>query len=283
VSELWYGHGIVIGLVQWAVRRTAHCIAILSIKLRFASGKVLRCIVPLGLNCLAREGVASKGRTHATNRFAVRIFVPFSLNRLTGSRHCNTQEMPTGPRDAVERRIKRMQEVLWVTEAQAGNTDAFLQLMGRYERSLLYYLRRLVPEGDFALDLHQEVWIDVFRELPSLQVPEAFRVWIYRIAHNKASRFIRKELIQEEMSQTLSEVEPGATQKDSEVAFASEAVHAALEHLPPNQREVLVLHYLRDLSTDELAIILDCPVGTVKSRLYHARSALRRIIERKKL
>lgn len=191
--------------------------------------------------------------------------------------------MSTGSRDAVERQLERLQEVLWITEAQAGNTEAFVQLMRRYERPILYYLRRLVPEQDFALDLHQEVWMDVFRELPGLQVPEAFRVWIYRIAHHKASRFIRRELLQEQINKTLSEIEPVPVENNGEAAYASEAVHAALADLPASQRELLILHYLRELSMDELAIVLDCPVGTVKSRLYHARSALRRVIERKKL
>lgn len=208
---------------------------------------------------------------------------PFSLNQLASSRHSNTQEMSTGSTDAVERQIERLQEVLWITEAQAGNTEAFVQLMRRYERPILYYLRRLVPERDFALDLHQEVWMDAFRQLPSLQVPEAFRVWIYRIAHHKASRLLRRELLQEQINKTLSEAELVPAQNNGEAAFASEAVHAALAELPASQRELLILHYLRELSTDELAIVLDCPVGTVKSRLYHARSALRRVIERKKL
>ena len=125
--------------------------------------------------------------------------------------------------------------------------------------------------------------MDVFRQLPNLQAPEAFRVWIYRIAHHKASRFIHRELIREQMNKPLSEAEPVPAKSDEEAPFAAEAVHAALADLPANQREILILHYLRDLSTDELALVLECPVGTVKSRLHHARAALRRIIERKKL
>jgi RNA polymerase sigma-70 factor (ECF subfamily) len=191
--------------------------------------------------------------------------------------------MATGQRSAAQRQLQRLEEVLWVTQAQAGNTDAFVQLMTRYEKQILYYLRRLVPEGDFALDLHQEVWMDAFRGLQSLQVPEAFRMWIYRIAHHKAARFVRKELLQEATNKSLCEPEPDANNPGSELAFASEAVHAALAHLPATQREILVLHYFRDLSPSETAIVLECPVGTVKSRLHHARAALRPIIERKKL
>src|SRR5262245_23181052 len=107
----------------------------------------------------------------------------------------NAIEMADGLRRPVEQQLDRLEEVLWVTEAQAGKTDSFVRLMSRYEKPILYYLRRLVPEGEFALDLHQEVWIDAFRGLRLLQVPEAFRVWIYSIARHKAARFIRQEFI----------------------------------------------------------------------------------------
>jgi len=155
--------------------------------------------------------------------------------------------------------------------------------MSRYEKRLLYYLRRIVPEGDWALDLHQEVWIDVFRGLPSLQVPESFCVWIYRIAHRKAARFIRNEKLNEQSANSQSDPAFQEQESESEKPFDTDLLHQALQGLAPVDREVLVLHYLRDLSTQELAVVLDCPVGTIKSRLYHARIALRRVIERKKL
>src|SRR6185503_753910 len=112
--------------------------------------------------------------------------------------------METNGTSAPARQLDRLEEALWVAQAQAGDTDAFLQLIKRYERPLLYYLRRLVPNGDSALDLHQEIWVDVFRGLSSLQFPEAFRAWLYRIAHHKAARFVRTEIRQEELQQSLA-------------------------------------------------------------------------------
>src|ERR1051326_2356498 len=175
--------------------------------------------------------------------------------------------MDSGDTRAEQRKLERLEDVLWVTEAQAGNPDAFAQLMSRYEKRLLYYLRRIVPEGDWALDLHQEVWLDAFRGLPSLQIPEAFCVWIYRIAHRKAARFIRDELQHEQAAKSFSESSAQAQALECPETFDAEAVHQALQLLAPHDREVLVLHYLKDLSTEELAAVLDCPVGTVKSRL----------------
>jgi len=186
--------------------------------------------------------------------------------------------MEPGTQGPDERRLKRLEEALLVTEAQAGDSDAFVQLMNRYSKPLLYYLRRLVPEAD-SLDIHQEVWIDAFRGLSSLQVPEAFRVWIYQIARHKAARFIRNEVIEKTAVGSLAEEQEQVA--DTFDATETEAVHRALQVLPQHQREILVLHYLRDLSTDEIAAVLDCPRGTVKSRLFHARFALRQVMERK--
>jgi RNA polymerase sigma-70 factor (ECF subfamily) len=191
--------------------------------------------------------------------------------------------MDPGATGSPEQKLARLEEALWVSEAQAGDADAFARLLNRHEKPLLYYLRRLVPNADDALDLHQEVWLDAFRGLKSLQIPEAFRAWLYRIAHHKAARFVRNEIRQEQVTASLVEAQGESSGADGDIALDAEALHKALEILPPHHREVLVLHYLRDLSTHEVAAVLDCLPGTVKSRLYHARIALRNIVERKRL
>ena len=183
---------------------------------------------------------------------------------------------------AHDRQLERLEEALWVAQAQAGDTEALILLIKRYEEPLLYYLRRLVPKGDSAIDLHQEIWIDVFRGLSSLQFPEAFRAWLYRIAHHKAARFVRTEIRQEELQQCLAGDQPAEFDLNDD-GFDAEAVHKGLAILPAHHREILTLHYLNDLSTADVGRILDCPPGTVKSRLHHARAALKVLIERKHL
>lgn len=191
--------------------------------------------------------------------------------------------MDPGETGSPEQKLARLEEALWVTEAQAGDADAFVRLLGRHEKPLLYYLRRLVPNADDALDLHQEVWLDAFRGLKSLQIPEAFRAWLYRIAHHKAARFVRNGIREERFVESLVEARVEHSESDPDLALAAEALHKALDILTAHHREILVLHYLRDLTTQEVAAILDCPPGTVKSRLYHARLELRNIVERKRL
>src|SRR6266567_3733519 len=158
--------------------------------------------------------------------------------------------MGHGTQGADERRLERLEEALLVAQAQAGDGDAFVQLMNRYHKPLLYYLRRFVPEGD-CLDIHQEVWIDAFRGLHSLQIPEAFRVWIYQIARHKAARFVRNEVAEKTAADSLSEALEQSESANSFDAIEAEAVHKGLQLLPGHHREILVLHYLRDLSTDE--------------------------------
>jgi DNA-directed RNA polymerase specialized sigma24 family protein len=129
--------------------------------------------------------------------------------------------MDTG--EPEHQKLQRLEELFWVTEAQAGNTDAFVHLMSRYEKRLLYYLRRIVPEGDWALDLHQEVWLDAYRGLASLQAPEAFRVWIYRIAHHKAARFIRNEKLRGRAAEALAD--PSLQEQALEAPLDAEVLH----------------------------------------------------------
>lgn len=177
------------------------------------------------------------------------------------------------------RALQRLEECLWVLQAQAGDGEAFTRLMARHERQVLYYLRRFIAQPEAALDAHQELWLDVFRGLRWLRAPEAFRVWLYRLAHARAMRFIRREVIGESLTEPLDERHVDTPEESPPVADA-ETIHQALDHLPPAQREVLTLHYLRDLSLEEIAAATGIPLGTVKSRLHHARRALRRHLER---
>lgn len=183
------------------------------------------------------------------------------------------------PPDQPERELSRLEETLWVIQARGGRLDAFTRLVNRYEAPLLYFLRRLIRNPEQALDAYQEVWLDAWRGLPKLLVPEAFRVWIYKIARARAARFIRNEIREHEKLRAFSEAD-SINAAQPEPTHDAEAVHLALEHLPPDQREVLTLFYLNDLTLEEIASVIERPVGTVKSRLHSARASLRRIIEK---
>ncbi len=188
-----------------------------------------------------------------------------------------TDEHPSNGESADLRSPERIEEALWVLRAREGDPQAFARLMSRHERPLLYYLRRLISQPDAALDAHQEVWLDVFRGIRRLRAPEAFRAWLYRVAHAKAMRFVREEIFDSDHTAPMDGLEEAVPMT---APTDAEAVHQALDRLSPSQREALTLHYLRDLSLAEIAAATGCSVGTVKSRLHYARLALRRQLER---
>ncbi len=171
-------------------------------------------------------------------------------------------------------------EKVVVMMAMAGDERAFHELVDRYQRRLTYYIRRMVGETDESFDVLQQVWLTVFKRLSSLRAPEAFRIWLYKIAHDVAVNHLRKsdkrpaQLAEENVSQ--SEVD---NWNEFEALENAELVHRVLSQLIPIHREVLVLRFLENLSLNEIAEVAACEVGTVKSRLHYAKAALRESFE----
>jgi RNA polymerase sigma-70 factor (ECF subfamily) len=176
---------------------------------------------------------------------------------------------------------ERLYERLLVVRCQTGDEDAFRELVGRFGPRLLYFLRKLVPYGDRADDLLQEVWIDVFRQLPRLQDAGAFTAWIYRIARGKASLELRRDGRSPRMNEIAALVAESEQELGEEPDFSPEdaaCIHAALDELPAEQREVIVLRFLEELSYEEIGQIVGCPLGTVRSRIHYAKQALQRLV-----
>jgi RNA polymerase sigma-70 factor (ECF subfamily) len=172
---------------------------------------------------------------------------------------------------------ERLFERLLVLRCQTGDEDAYRELVGRFGPRLRYFLRKLVGQIDRADDLAQEVWIDVLRQLPRLKDAGAFTTWMYRIAHGKAMLEGRRN---GRALTTIPDVEWIAEKEDDTFSAEDAArIHAGLDQLEPAQREVLVLRFLEELSYEEIGEIVDCPLGTVRSRIHYAKAALRRLLE----
>ncbi len=167
-------------------------------------------------------------------------------------------------------------ERVLVVRAQAGDESAFAELVARYDARLAYFLRKLVR--DRADDVLQDVWLDVFRHLPRLADPQAFRAWIYRIARDRAFGLLRKShLDPEPLGET--DVPDESTGDNGFDAGDAARIHAALDLLPPEQREVLVLRFIESMSYEAIARVTGQPLGTVRSRLHYAKRALRTNLE----
>ena len=160
---------------------------------------------------------------------------------------------------------------------QAGDPDAFEDLIAVMERPLLYYAMTLTGNADSALDVLQDVWLRVFRKIGKLNDPGALRPWLYSIVHGIAVDCIRKNSRRETAEQFQYEEfveaeEPSFANEDAE------AIHQALGEIGLQHREVLVLHFLEDLSIAEIAAVVGCSEGTVKSRMHYAKRAMKEVL-----
>ncbi len=176
--------------------------------------------------------------------------------------------------------LPQIHERLLVLCAQQGNREAFSRLVDLYDRRLLYFVRRILGHTDGALDVLQSVWLTVHRKLTTLQAPDAFRVWLYRITHDQAISELRKRLKRPLPVDDFETALITAEESADVVAFDNaELVHQALHELSINHRRVLTLRFLEEMSIEEIAQVVGHNVGTVKSRLHYAKLALRRRIE----
>jgi len=163
----------------------------------------------------------------------------------------------------------------WMTlRCQSGEPGAFEDLIAVMERPLLYYAMSLTGSQDSALDVLQEVWIKTFRGIRKLKDPGALRPWLYSIVHGIAVDRIRKNSRREAAEQFQYEEfveaeEPSFANEDAE------EIHQALSGISLLHREVLVLHFLEDLSIDQIAEVVGCSEGTVKSRMHYAKRAMK--------
>lgn len=160
---------------------------------------------------------------------------------------------------------------------QSGEVEAFEDLIAVMERPLLYYATSLTGNQDSGLDVLQEVWIKVFRGIHKLKDPGSLRSWLYSITHGIAVDRIRKNYVREKAEQIQYENFDEA----EEPTFADEdaaAIHQALSEIGIKHREVLVLHFLEDLSVAEIAAVVGCSEGTVKSRIHYAKQAMKTVL-----
>lgn len=165
------------------------------------------------------------------------------------------------------------QELL-VLRCQRGERDALAELVATWERRLFYFLRRLGAEEQDAWDQLQQTWLRVLGGINSLKEPRRLAPWLYRIARNVAISHGQASSLHREK---LEELQPAEADEDFGPRHFEDAeqIHHGLLQLALPHREVLTLYFLESMSVEEIAEVIETPPGTVKSRLYHARRALR--------
>jgi len=173
------------------------------------------------------------------------------------------------------------QELL-VVRSQLGDRTALGELVGLWERRLAYYVRRLLAADNDVQQVLQDVWLKVVAGIGSLHDPTRLAPWLYSLARFTAIDHIRDSSTRRQL---LANVPVEALDGEAAESIArfddAEQVHRALSQLGVVDREVLTLYFLDDLSVADVAAVLKIPVGTVKSRLYHARKALKAVLDQR--
>jgi RNA polymerase sigma-70 factor, ECF subfamily len=176
-------------------------------------------------------------------------------------------------------------DVLLVQRAQAGETRAFELLVKRYQPKVMAAIGRLVRDRTECEDIAQEVFLRVYKNLTGFRGDSSFYTWIYRISLNTAKNFLasngRKVATSDLELDIADQVQDPATLRDRatpEREFLREEIQRAVVHsmaeLPQDIRNALSLREIDGLSYDEIAVRMNCPIGTVRSRIFRAREAI---------
>ena len=171
---------------------------------------------------------------------------------------------------------KEFVDQILILRCQLRDRQAFAELIDRYQRPLRYFIARLVRTPDLADELSQETWLTVLSKIHTLRNTATFNVWLYRIARNKVYQELRRKRVTVELDESLEAADDTVDEIDFEDAAQ---LHRCLERLQPVHKEVLLLRFLEGMSYEQIADVLDCKLGTVRSRLFHAKCALKRELE----
>lgn len=180
-------------------------------------------------------------------------------------------------------------DALLIDRVKNGDVKAFEMLVVKYQRRIERLIGRMVRDVDLVPDIAQETFIRAYRAIPQFRGESAFYTWLYRIAVNTAKKALvdlkRDPLVSEsalrsrdeddETSRVENELSDGET---PESVLASKeiaaTVNAAIEALSEDLRQAITLREIEGLSYEEIAEVMNCPIGTVRSRIFRAREAI---------
>lgn len=183
--------------------------------------------------------------------------------------------------------MRKIKEHIWVKKAASGDADAFEQLVLKYQTPIYNLCFRMVGNAEDAADLSQESFLKAWNHLSSFHFEAAFSTWLYRLASNTCLDFLRSVKRHPQVSLTVEDNDgeeatldiPDSAPSPEESLISSEEaalLARAMAELEPEQRQILTLRVVNEMSYADIADILRIREGTVKSRLSRAREALRK-------
>jgi RNA polymerase sigma-70 factor (ECF subfamily) len=178
-----------------------------------------------------------------------------------------------------------------IAECLEGNTAAFGELVRRHQDRLYNTVYRLVENAEDALDVVQDSFLSAYQSLESFKGDALFFTWLYRIAINTAISHKRKKRVLARIANRNGDMvidppDPSELSRPGhglEVAEEEQKLHRALARLSSEHRAVLVMKDLEGQKYEEMALVLEVPIGTIRSRLHRARLELRELLEQEEL
>lgn len=198
-------------------------------------------------------------------------------------------EKSTQTKEYTHKELLEMTDSELLTLCAEKNEDAFTILAEKYEKFVYFAVWSELKNDEDAFDVSQEVFIRLYHAAGSFRCESTLKTWLYRMCKNCAYDFMRKYYKHKTMSLTQNSDDeekiediPSETTTEEEILRAEQIkmVHSAINELPEEQREVIVLRELEGMSYTEISDILGISEGTVKSRISRGREALRRILEK---
>ena len=169
-------------------------------------------------------------------------------------------------------------EQVLILRCQIGDKNALAELINRYQAPLRYFISRLSASPETAEDIFQDTWLTVIRRIYSLKKLDAFSIWLYRIARNKVYQQLRRKKILSKLDNNISV--PNDTEDDPFSPEDAAKIHKCLKELQPEHKEVLMLRFLEQMSYKQISEVINCGLGTVKSRIHYAKVALKKEMEK---
>ncbi|MGF1910575.1 RNA polymerase sigma factor RpoE [Vibrio kasasachensis] len=185
---------------------------------------------------------------------------------------------------------EQLTDQVLIERVQSGDKQAFNLLVLRYQNKVCNLISRYVNNPGDVPDVAQEAFIKAYRAIPSFRGESAFYTWLYRIAVNTAKNYIvaqsRRPPAQDVDAEEAEYYENGSALKEisnpENLTLSKElkqVVFSAIEALPDDLKTAMTLRELDGLSYEEIAAVMDCPVGTVRSRIFRAREAVEKKIQ----
>jgi len=180
----------------------------------------------------------------------------------------------------------QVEEVELVSRARKGDLGAYDQLVQRYQERVYATIYHMTSNHEDANDLAQEAFIKGFQALKSFKGGSSFYTWVYRIAVNKTINFLKQRKNRSQMSlndldfnaehdpDLVALISDKTPRREAGLAELQEKLNEAMQKLSEPHRLVVTLHDVQGLSHEEIAKIMDCNIGTIRSRLFYARQQL---------